>query len=465
MESYFDKQKMALYSKAEEVVNHYAVMKANHKGENFEINVPKEFKDEFFRLVDKVNLSIIEDKDNFYGYFLIQMGREIRFDISSPTSVNFKGAKYVIYFNPLIFLNLNMNQMESTIKHEILHILSMHLIRAKEIKGKYSTLAMNMAMDIVVNKYLNYLPPYAVTLENVNSHYNLKLEPYETFEYYVENIQTMLDLQDYDDEGEEHDTNISEEFAPENTHDIWNESDNIDEKTLREFTEKFIDSSQKGSIPDYLGKVISSLKNSKGELPWNLYLKKLMGTVESNKKKTITRRNRRQPNRLDLRGELRGHKAEIAVALDISGSISDEEFKQAIKEVLSIVKNYNHEITIIECDKEIKRVYKVKSQKDVKERLKVRGGTKFSPIFEYANDNKINLLVYFTDGKGEDRLEVIPKGYKILWVISGRGDKLSLREPYGAVKKLSKVDVKDDAVDMSDVREDGYSMNNQAPML
>ena len=473
METYFDKQRIDLYTKAEEVVNHYAVMKANRKGEEFEVEIPKDFSDEFFRLVDKVNLSIIEDKDNFYGYFLIQMGREIRFDISSPTSVNFKGAKYVIYFNPLIFLNLDMNQMETTIKHEILHVLSMHLVRAKEIKDKYSTLAINMAMDIVVNKYLNYLPPYAVTLENVNNQYNLKLEPYETFEYYVENIQTMLDLQDYDEDGEENDktssedmdNNIQMDFNPENTHDIWNESDSIDQKTLKEFTEKFIDNSQKGTIPDYLGKLIASLKNSKGELPWNVYLKKLMGTVESNKKKTITRRNRRQPNRLDLRGELRGHKAQISVALDISGSISDEEFKQAIKEVLSIVKNYNHEITIIECDKEIKRVYKVKSQKDVKERLKIRGGTKFSPVFEYANNNKTNLLVYFTDGKGEDKLSVVPRGYKILWVISGRGDKLSLREPYGAVKKLSKVEIKDESIDMSDVRDDGYSMNNQAPML
>ena len=312
-----------------------------------------------------------------------------------------------------------------------------------------------------------------VTLENVNNQYNLKLEPYETFEYYVENIQTMLDLQDYDEDGEENDktssedmdNNIQMDFNPENTHDIWNESDSIDQKTLKEFTEKFIDNSQKGTIPDYLGKLIASLKNSKGELPWNVYLKKLMGTVESNKKKTITRRNRRQPNRLDLRGELRGHKAQISVALDISGSISDEEFKQAIKEVLSIVKNYNHEITIIECDKEIKRVYKVKSQKDVKERLKIRGGTKFSPVFEYANNNKTNLLVYFTDGKGEDKLSVVPRGYKILWVISGRGDKLSLREPYGAVKKLSKVEIKDESIDMSDVRDDGYSMNNQAPML
>ena len=59
----------------------------------------------------------------------------------------------------------------------------------------------------------------------------------------------------------------------------------------------------------------------------------------------------------------------------------------------------------------------------------------------------------------------MPRGYKILWVISGRGDKLSLREPYGAVKKLSKIEIKDESIDMSDVRDDGYSMNNQAPML
>ena len=397
MESYFDKQAKCLYNKAEEIINTYAMLKANKKGENFDIDISQDFKDDFFKLVDKVNLSLMEDKDNFYGYFLFQTLRDIRFDISSPTAVNFKGAKYVIYFNPIIFLSLDMKQMESTIKHEILHILSLHLLRGKELKNKYSTLAINIAMDVVVNQYLNYLPPYATTLQWLNSNYNLKLEPYESFEYYLEKIQTELDLQEVDENGEEVDNheneNIETEYNPEHTHDIWEESDEIDEKTLKEFTEKFVTLSQKGEIPNYLGGLISALKNSKGELPWNLYLKKLMGTVESNRKKTITRRNRRQPNRLDLRGELRGHKAEIAVAIDTSGSISDEEFKQAIKEVLQIVKNYNHEITIIECDNEIRRAYKVKSVKDIKERINIRGGTKFNPVFEYANNKKLNLLV------------------------------------------------------------------------
>lgn len=467
MASYFERQAKELYDRALEVVNVTEVLKSNRKGNKFEVKIEEDFKRDFFSLVNKVNLSLMEDNENFYGYFLFQMEREIRFDISSATSVNFKGAKYVMYFNPIIFLELNMKQMETTIKHEILHVISQHLIRAKELKGKYSTLALNISMDVVVNQYLDYLPPYSITLEYINNKYDMKLEPYKTFEYYLEKVQTELDLQEENDEGEEVDSNenVIVDFDPERTHDMWEESDEVDEKTLNEFTEKFADSAQKGKNPNYIDAMIKSLKNRNGELPWNLFLKKLMGTIEANKKKTVTRRNRRQPSRLDLRGELRGHKAEIAVAIDISGSISDEEFKQAIKEVLAIVKSHNQEITIIECDKEIRRAYKVKSPRDVQERIATGGGTKFSPVFEYANNKKINLLIYFTDGKGEEKLEVIPRGYKTLWVISGRGDKLSLREPFGVVKKLKKVDIKQDTIDMSDVRSDGYSMNNQAPML
>lgn len=323
----------------------------------------------------------------------------------------------------------------------------------------------------------------------MNLNYSLNLLPFKPFEYYAEEIQTALDLLETDeDAADESDTDdaddsndkagatndaaadpdqdetIEIEYNPEKAHDLWADSSDIDEKTLQEFTEKFIDNAQKGSIPNYLESMISSLKNSKGELPWNLYLKRLMGTVESNKKKTITRRNRRQPERLDIRGQLRSHKAKIVVALDISGSISDQEFNQAIREVLAIVKNYNHEITIIECDSEIRRVYNVKSVKDLKDRINIRGGTKFTPVFEYANKHKVNLLVYFTDGKGEVKLLTIPQGYKTLWVISGRGDELSLKEAYGAVKKLKNIVMKDDSLNMSDVKREGFSMQDQESM-
>ncbi|MBE6052235.1 MAG: hypothetical protein E7214_16730 [Clostridium sp.] len=464
MEKYFENKTRTLYEKIDKIVDNIDMFKSNAAGVDFKVDLPKDIEKEFFNLVEKVNLSLMEDKDNFYGYFLFQMKRKIRFNISTPTAVNFKGAKYVIYFNPILFLQLNIKQMESTIKHEILHILSMHLIRAKELKGKYSSLAINLGMDIVVNQYLDNLPPYAVTVQSVNSKYSLELELYNTFEYYVDKIQKEFNLLEEDEEGEIDDSRENSDYASEfnidKAHDIWDENNDIEEKTLKEFTEKYISLSEKGTIPTEAKALIESLRNSKGEIPWNIYLKRLMGTIESNRKKTTTRFNRRQPSRLDLRGEIRNHKAKVAVAIDISGSISDEEFYSAIKEVFSIVKNHDNEITIIECDNEIRRFYKVKNIKDVKERMAKGGGTKFSPVFKYANSKNINLLIYFTDGKGENRLEVVPKGYKILWVITGRSKKLSLKEPYGAVKVLKEVKEKDN-LPTDEGGRDGYSMNSQ----
>ena len=473
MAGYFEQQVEALYNQVTEVIGNFSMLKAQRSGESLEIALPEEIRGAFWNIVDQVSFTLIEDKENFYGYFLFQMLREIRFDISSPTAVHFKGAKYVIYFNPLIFLKLNMNQMATSIKHEILHVVSMHLKRAEILKAKYSTLAINMAMDIVVNKYLDHLPPYATTLNMVNLHYGLELEPYETFEYYLDKIQIALDLLEDDEEGEEDDRREDEhdedqmfkdQYDPEKTHAIWEETDEIDEKTLNAFTKKQVLAAQKGELPAYLGSMIAELKNSQGELPWQLYLDQLMGRLESQKKKTMTRRNRRQPERLDLRGHLRGHRVEIAIAIDISGSISNEEFKQAMKEVFQIVKRYKHAVTIIECDEEIRRVYEVKSIKDLQNRFASQGGTLFTPVFSYLNKKKVDLLIYFTDGKGEQALMSAPRQYKVLWVLSGSSEQLSLEKPYGIIKKLKKIEIKEEQPDMKDVRNGGYSMNNQEPI-
>lgn len=68
------------------------------------------------------------------------------------------------------------------------------------------------------------------------------------------------------------------------------------------------------------------------------------------------------------------------------------------------MKNYNYEIIIIECDNEIRCVYKVRIEKDIKDRIRIGGGIRFFLVFEYVNNKKINLLVYFIDGKGENKL-------------------------------------------------------------
>lgn len=450
-----------LYQQASIVADTYRKAQNNHEIPT----IPTDFRRDFFDFVNTLTMGLMEDKDNFFGYFLFQMGKDIRFDLPEATGVNFKKTQYVLYFNPLIFLPLQKEQMESAIKHQILHVVSMHLLRSRQLRSSYSKLAINLAMDVVVNTYLDHLPPFSTTLEWVNLNYSTLLAPFETFEYYVDKIQTALDLRtdksDRIDEGSTRNEVVSATYQPSTIHDLWDESDDIDEQSLQKFTAKYIDAAHKGTLSNYLESMLASLTDMQHDLPWHWYLKKLVGSVANRMKKTTMRRNRRQPQRLDLPGELRSYTAKLYIALDISGSISDNEFKQAMQEVLHVVRHYKHEITIIECDDEIRRTYAVRCLEDVKSRLDVRGGTAYSPVFEYANTKRIDLLVYFTDGKGEKKLTHSPQGYKVLWVLSGKGDALSLQKSYGLVKKLKPIAEYDPTLDFDDVEKGGFSMNNQ----
>ena len=233
---------------------------------------------------------------------------------------------------------------------------------------------------------------------------------------------------------------------------------------MDQITERYINEASKGDMEGYVKSFIDTFQKTRRALPWYFYLKKLMGKVASGYKKTTMRRNRRQPERLELSGTLRQHKANVWVALDMSGSITDVEFTNALEQVLQIVHAYNHRITVVECDNEVRRTYTMESVKDVKPRLDVRGATAFTPVFSLANQNRVDLLVYFTDGKGEERLREAPRGYKVLWVLTGENPQLSLHTPYGLVRELGYVGV-DETQDIDEfvrmANRGGFSMANQ----
>lgn len=457
-----EKTAFLLYEELKENYEEY-IASPNHQTTPF--HMPNSFTIDFFKLIDHVILGLMENDDNFFGFFSFQMKKSLRFDIASPTAVNFKSAAYVLYFNPFLYLPLTEDQMKDAIKHDIFHIVSLHLIRAKDVKNMYSKLAINMAMDVIANMYIKHVPPNAITLQWLNTQLGLFLPPFETFEYYVEKIQSALDNQtempSY--EGDIENAPLQLQFNPEKTHDIWEESDTLDSSTLQKFTEKYIKAALKGNPPSYLTNILNKLEQEASSLPWSFYVKKFVGSIAAERKKTTTRLDRRQPHRLDLRGKLRHHTARLLIALDISGSISDEEFKQALVEIIEILKNFKHKITIIECDDNIRCVYPLQTIKDVQERPEARGGTLFSPVFSYANQHNIDVLIYFTDGKGEKTLSVTPQRYKVLWVFTGAS--LSVTPTHGIVKHLAPQKKQDPDLMFYNVERGGYSMNNQEKML
>jgi predicted metal-dependent peptidase len=415
------------------------------------VNTPKELTEEFnikfFKLIELCSFSLMNGTDSFFAYFLIQMKREIKHDMVEATGTKFHGNSFAIYFNPAIFLECSFLEMQALIKHEIYHIMSGHHLRARALRERYSSLAVNLAMDISINQYIVNLPPWANTIERVKLSYNVDLEEEQTMEQYAAKIQAAINKLARDKkQGVEAQQNfldeeyIQREHDSSQAHELWYIDEEINAEMMKESTKKLAANSAKGKIPDSIDELLRQM-NKKAELMWKDYLRRLLGTLPAGYKKTSTRRDRRQPDRLDIRGRLSRHIAQIVVAIDISGSVSDKELEQIMGEIFALIKNYPSQFTIIECDSDIRRVYQVRNIKEIKKKVNTRGATKFSPVFDYMIKSKMknHVLIYFTDGLGEEELSVTPVNKYTLWVLTGKGEELSLKKPFGVVKRLSYV--------------------------
>ena len=390
----------------------------------------------FFDIVEKVILYLLQGQDAFFGQFMLSIKREIRFDIKVPIATIPKRDGFNMYFNPFFFLNCTKREMAALLKHEIYHIMNLHFEREKQLKNRFSKEAVGVALDISINQYIKDLPGYSRKLESINMEHNLNLAENRSIEEYAEEIYKSIKSRIKKDKFNE---NGNEEFLLElemdEAHEIWDEID-IDEESINSLTKKTAISAYNKNTPEGLEKIILSY-DEKPEISWELVLKNAIPAMKSGYKKTIVRRNRRQPERFDLRGTLPKNEAEVVVAIDISASMKDDEMKKILIEILSITHASKNKVTVIECDNEIRKVYKLRSEKDIQKRCRENGSTLFSPVFKYIRDKNLKncILVYFTDGVGEKELEIKPFNKKTLWVICG-DDELSLKESYGEVKRI-----------------------------
>ena len=390
----------------------------------------------FFDIVEKVILYLLQGQDAFFGQFMLSIKREIRFDIKVPIATIPKRDGFNMYFNPFFFLNCTKREMAALLKHEIYHIMNLHFEREKQLKNRFSKEAVGVALDISINQYIKDLPGYSRKLESINMEHNLNLAENRSVEEYAEEIYKSIKSRIKKDKFNE---NGNEEFLLEmdKAHEIWDEID-IDEESINSLTKKTAISAYNKNTPEGLEKIILAY-DEKPEISWELVLKNAIPAMKSGYKKTIVRRNRRQPERFDLRGTLPKNEAEVVVAIDISASMKDDEMKKILIEILSITHASKNKVTVIECDNEIRKVYKLRSEKDIQKRCRENGSTLFSPVFKYIRDKNLKncILVYFTDGVGEKKLQLKPFNKKTLWVICG-DDELSLENPYGEIKRIQR---------------------------
>ena len=376
-------------------------------------------------------------REAFYGMFLIMLNKQWTNKV--PTAgVSLLGINYQLYINEDFWSTLDPKHHIGLLKHELLHIGFFHLTDFDHLSNKKIA---NIAMDLEINQYIDRdtLPPGGMHLEIFPE---LNLLPKQGTRYYYDaltkaannpgqcpNLDKLMDAtpgQGDAGQGEiELDVNGKPTRVKLPNHDTWEEFENLDEATkklvktqtehnLKEDAEQAV--KNRGTVPGEFAEILKKINElNPPKFNWRGYLRRFIGGSV----KTTTKMSRHKPNFrfLDNPGIKNKQKRHILVAVDTSGSVSSKELVEFIHEMHHISRT-GTEITMVECDTAISHIGKFDPKKDVI--IHGRGGTSFTPVTDYYDENwkKYNCLIYFTDGEAP-----APEKCRgpVLWAISTNG--------------------------------------------
>ena len=162
------------------------------------------------------------------------------------------------------------------------------------------------------------------------------------------------------------------------------------EEVIKEFvneTYAMIDEKTRGLMPSSFTAAIQKI-NEPPVINWQSILKKYVGTISANYRHTRLKLNRRQPERFDLSGKETQKIIKLVVAIDTSLSMSKKMISYVFNEIFAIMSKKDYEMTIIECDAAIQNVYKIRKPSQIDLTVRGRGGTSFTPVIEYINNDR-----------------------------------------------------------------------------
>lgn len=172
---------------------------------------------------------------------------------------------------------------------------------------------------------------------------------------------------------------------------------------------------QQGKLPGGFESLIEDLLQPK--LDWKTLLRNFVLSCARNHYRLIP------PNKRHLWREMylpsvHGESIEIAIAVDTSGSISDEELREFLSEIRGVCEQFeSYTIHLFQCDAEVQDYQVIEPYSELPTKILGRGGTSFKPVFaDIAERNlQISALIYFTDTYGS-----FPESeplYPVLWVV------------------------------------------------
>jgi predicted metal-dependent peptidase len=402
-------------------------------------------------------------KEPYYGFFLIMLNKLWDGKRVPTAGVSKNGINYQLAINPEFWESLSEENRLGLLKHELLHIAFGHLTTFFKFTDKRLA---NVAMDMEINQYIdrNWLPGGEYSKEDfdnlkesieaeikaarennatdeeiyaiakklpargimIEDYADLNLDLKAGSRYYYDKLKQLQDEKEKNGScGNEAMDQLLDDIANGNTpdHGTWEEFEDMTEaeqkliekqlqKVLSDAKEQTI--KKRGTVPGEIEDVIIIEEITRPKFDWRGFIRRFTGVSTKVFTKKIRRKeNRRFSDNPGLKVKMKQH---MLLAIDTSGSVSDDELKEFMSEIHHIYK-CGVDITVIQCDTNIRSIEPYKGKFEMV--VQGRGGTEFDPVLEYFNENqrKYTSLVYFTDG--ECWTQVKPKG-NVLWVLSER---------------------------------------------
>lgn len=395
--------------------------------------------------LEKAVINLVSSKQGyFYAALILQMKRVAMKMERGAMGVGFKDGQITIYYDPEWLSKMTTPQVMYCVEHECLHLVLDHLERM----ANRDPLLWNLAADCGVNGYLLDNPgvcqkPYDIIVPGEGAFKDLPKGKHA--EWYYDQIMDKVDKYEVtlNKDGtitvKNKKTGESTTYDP-NSHEEWESAGKGDQSLHKELIKSMIreayrEAKSRGTVPGgEISKLIEELLGS-SRVNWKSMLRRQVAAsiLSRDRKSSWKRPSRRHGN--DVPGHTRIRQPQIAFAIDTSGSMSDEEIVDCLKELQAIKQIYNATITVIECDAEIHKVYDLSKFTKVQTDVKGRGGTAFTPVFEYLKDKKCDVLIYATDLCGDSPAR--PR-FKTIWLAPSQlaGQKHSCPGGFGELVQI-----------------------------
>ena len=175
-----------------------------------------------------------------------------------------------------------------------------------------------------------------------------------------------------------------------------------------------------GKTGGALGRMVDRLIQP--ELPWRALLARYLSATARDDY-DFTRPSRREGDA--LLPSLRSHQVEVVVALDVSGSVGEEEMRQFVSEIDALKGQVRARVTLHACDARLAEdgpwVYEPWEPLALPREFRGGGGTDFRPVFEWLDKEgaRPDLVLYFTDAQG--RFPGREPPFPVTWLVKGKG--------------------------------------------